>query len=153
LTVVSGYWKLDKHKYSPGGFIWKVSFLPINASSAYDTWFASTLQINMPYIIFTDESTLSSIVHYRYRNSLPAIYLLKNLSSFLTVSSYDASGVHPLHVPSAQLGIIWLEKIHLLKIASQLVEKPFLAWIGHDIVIIILLQRANGHLMPYSLFH
>jgi hypothetical protein len=133
LTVVSGYWKLDKHKYSPGGLIWNASSLPVNASSAYDSWFASTLQINMPYIIFTDESTLSSIAHYRYQNSLPTIYLIKNLSSFLTVSSYNTSWIHPLHVPSVELGIIWLEKIHLLKIASQLVEKPFLAWIDAGI--------------------
>jgi hypothetical protein len=148
LTVVSGYWKLNKHKYSPDGFIWNASFLSSSSnasrSSPYEAWFTSSLQINMPYIIFTDEATIPSVTPFRHQTALPTVYLVKNLSSFQTFSSYNTSWIHPLHVPSVEVGMIWLEKIHLLKLASQMVEKPFLAWIDAG------LSRYRHHYPPLA---
>jgi hypothetical protein len=120
ITIVSGYWKISNHKYSK---------IKQRGNAAYEEWMASTLKVNMPYIIFTDEKTLPVISPYRDEFSFPTIYLLNNISNFRVFSSYNPEWTHSLHVPSSELGMIWQEKLNLLTLASQFVNKPFLAWI------------------------
>jgi hypothetical protein len=120
LTVVSAFWKISSHKYGRS---------KQRGGPSYEEWMSSTLKINMPYIIFTDEKSLPVVSPYRREFSFPTIYLLLNISNFRVFSSYQSSWTHSLHVPSSELGMIWLEKLNLLKLASQFVDKPFLAWV------------------------
>ena len=117
LTVVSGYWHVDtnKHTSSP------------EQGNPYQKWMQNSLQMRMPYVIFTDEAHVELI--QECRAELPTLLVLRNQSEFVTHKSYDASWVHPEHVPSAALANIWLEKVNLLLLASQLTNTTYYAWV------------------------
>ena len=116
LTVVSGYWNVPTNKYTTN-----------ERSDPYEQWMRNALQIRMPYVIFTDKAHVELI--QQCRAELPTLLVLRNQSEFVTHKSYDASWVHPEHVPSAALANIWLEKINLLLLACQLTNTTYYAWL------------------------
>lgn len=118
-TVVSGYWSI-RNKYN-------LENTDNFTFSPYREWFLKSLRIHMPYIIFTDEFSIQPLLEPRL--NLPTLYIFRNLSSFTCYPSYQDDWIHPIHVPSKELGIIWLEKMKMLTIASQLSNKPFFIWI------------------------
>lgn len=119
LTVVSGYWPVT-NKYSESGddsTLWE----------PYKTWFRNSLRIAMPYVFYTTESLFATLAEYRA--DLPTIFVAKELSSFKTVDTYNASWVHPDHVPSKDVAMIWIEKMNLLRITSRFRESEFYVWV------------------------
>ncbi len=116
VTVVSGYWNVETNKHSSS-----------KQRNPYEKWMQSTLQMRMPYVIFTDETHAELI--QQCRADLPTLVVLRNQSEFVTAKSYDSSWTHPEHVPSAALANIWLEKINLLLLASQLTNTTYYAWV------------------------
>ena len=111
-TVVTGYWPVSTSKYSP---------------HQYEGWFNTTLSVNMPYVIFYDSESLSMLKSYRA--DLPSRFIEKNFSSFSSHRTYSSSWYHEYHMPSYQLGIIWLEKLHLLYEVSKTVSSEYLVWL------------------------
>eukprot|EP01032_Pedospumella_encystans_P009124 gene9124-10771_t len=116
LTVVSGYWNVPTNKYTTN-----------ERTDPYEIWMRNALQIRMPYVIFTDETHVELI--QECRAELPTLLVLRNQTDFVTHKSYDSSWVHPEHVPSTALANIWLEKINLLLLASQLTNTTYYAWL------------------------
>jgi hypothetical protein len=115
-TVVSGYWRA-KNKYTEAD------------SDVYphEAWMPNTLSLHMPYLFFTDASHVDLI--RTSRGDLPTKIALRNMSEFKTHSTYSPEWTHPEHVPTPQLATIWLEKINLLYLASQITNTTFYAWV------------------------
>lgn len=118
LTVVSGYWNVQKHKYMQN---------TAEEGNPYEKWMQNSLRLRMPYVIFTDRAHVNLI--RQCRAELPTLIVLRNQTEFVTHASYDASWTHPVHVPSAALASIWLEKINLLLLASHLTNTTHYAWV------------------------
>jgi hypothetical protein len=120
-TVVSGYWRA-KNKYTQAD------------SDVYphEAWMPNTLSLHMPYLFFTDASHVDLI--RASRGSLPTKIALRNMSEFKTYDSYHGGWVHPQNVPTLELATIWLEKINLLYLASQITNTTFYAWVDAGIV-------------------
>ncbi len=96
MTCVSGYWNVtNKH------------------GNKFDKWFNNTLQINCPYVFFSDVKTIEIIK--KYRKNLPTFYIECNISDFITYKYKDRMITHPIHCPSIELNLIWNEKIFLIK--------------------------------------
>jgi hypothetical protein len=114
-TVVSGYWRA-KNKYTQDakGF-------------PHEEWMKNSLSLHMPYVLFTDPDRVELIK--QCRGSLPTLIALRNITDFVTYDNYDPSWLHELHVPTRELAMIWLEKINLLFLASQLTNSTFYAWV------------------------
>jgi len=113
-TVVSGYWRVsNKHN-----------------SSDYDDWFAKTLVINAPLFFFYEDEAVRRQVE-RVRKTLPTHYVHRPLSSFAFASRYSPAWTHELHVPSAELGKVWLEKVVCLKHAADedMFKTAWFAWV------------------------
>jgi hypothetical protein len=139
-TVVSGYWSISNNKYNQdgnndvetlGNGDNRLQSQQKDPFSPYREWFSTTLKINMPYILFTDAVSYPPLLEPR--RSLPTLYIYKNISSFACFQSYREDWVHPTHVPSKEIALLWLEKMRFLKIASQISTKPFLIWIDAGI--------------------
>ena len=112
LSVVSGWWNVTKSK---------------SKIDTYYNWFKTSLRINMPYVFFTDTENFESFT--RYRRDICTVLVPKKMSEFLTYDSYKEEWTDPLHVPSRELGMIWLEKINLLMEAAKIVDSEYLAWV------------------------
>ena len=103
-TCVTGYWKV-KNKYDK-----------TNNEDKYKIWFNNTLAINCPYIFFTSNTNIDIISNIRkdYKT-----YLIdKDIKDFKSYSLNIKNNIHPLHIPSKEIGLIWLEKINLVLEAS-----------------------------------
>ncbi len=101
-TVVSGYYNV-KNKYV----------------NKYNEWFKNTLNIDANYVIFTDTKSYDIIKEYRKLTNTK--YVFKNLNDFtLKKENYNDNHIEPTHVPSIELGLIWLNKIEMVKIARDL---------------------------------
>jgi hypothetical protein len=111
LSVVSGWWNVTSKR---------------NIDTYYE-WFKTSLRINMPYVFFTDSENFETIG--RYRGDICTILVPKKISEFITYGSYKEEWTHPLHVPSRDLGMIWLEKINLLMEAAKIVDSEYLVWL------------------------
>lgn len=112
LSIVSGWWNVTKSK---------------SKIDSYFEWFHTSLQINMPYVFFTDAENFD--IFATYRQDKCTVLVPKKMSEFLTYNSYKEEWTDPLHVPSKELGIIWLEKINLLMEAAKLVDSEYFAWV------------------------
>ncbi len=104
-TIVSGYWVV-KGKHS---------------SHAFQSWFQNTLRINCPYIFFGNQETIDIVK--KVRHDLPTEYCLLELSDFYTAKYKDHLAPHEVHVPSAEVCMIWLEKMFLMQKAVEM--NPF----------------------------
>ena len=99
ITIVSGYWPV-KNKYS---------------HDKYNDWFKNSLGINQRYIFFCDRNHNESIKQFRDETT----FIDYKLEDFYSKQYYRDHWIHPVHVPSAELGMIWHEKIHCMKLAKD----------------------------------
>ncbi len=106
-TCVSCFYNIGKSKYN---------------TEAYTKWFANTLNIDANYVIFTDSASLELIKPYREDRNTK--YVIKPLNDFTIKSdNLDAKQhIHEMHVPSIDVGLIWLNKLEMVKIASEINE-------------------------------
>ena len=112
LSIVSGWWNVTKSK---------------SKIDSYYEWFKTSLRINMPYVFFTDNENFNTFANYR--KDICTVFVPKKMSEFVTYNSYNEEWTDPLHVPSRELGMIWLEKINLLLEAAKIVDSEYLAWV------------------------
>ena len=101
ITVVSGYWKVN-NKYN---------------NDKYNDWFKNTLKINQQYIFFCNKSDNEFIK--QFRNNYETEFIDYKLDDFYSKQYYQDNWIDKTHVPSKEIGMIWNEKIHLLKIARD----------------------------------
>ena len=116
-TCVSGYYNV-KNKHN----------------NKFKEWFKNTLNIDSNYVIFTDSNSYDIIKPYRKLNNTK--YIFKNLNDFtLKKSNYNENHTEPTHVPSIELGLIWLNKIEMMKIASEInyYNSDWFVWIDAGI--------------------
>jgi hypothetical protein len=101
ITIVSGYWQVvNKHSHNK-----------------YDMWFNNSLKINQRYIFFCENNVQEYI--NQFRKEYETEYINYSLNNFYSKQFYRDNWIHPIHVPSKELGMIWHEKMHLLKIAKD----------------------------------
>jgi hypothetical protein len=119
ITVVSGYWPIQS-KFN---------------HEQYNIWFKNTLQINQQYIFFCDKYTKEYI--RQVRNNLETYFIDYPLNNFYSKKYYKNHWIDPMHIPSVELGIIWLEKMHFMKLAkdSNLRKTEFYVWIDAGVCI------------------
>jgi len=112
ITIVSGYWKV-KNKYS---------------HEKYSTWFQNSLKINQRYFFYCDEKDKDYIK--TFRTGYDTIFTHYPLENFYSERFYRNPTLHSLHVPSYELGKIWHEKMHLLKLTKDNDTNPtdFYVW-------------------------
>lgn len=117
ITCVTGYWYV-KNKHSHNKFM---------------NWFDKTLQINNPYIIFSNKEGIELLK--RYRKDLPTYYIELDIKDFYMQKYKDNMITHHLHCPSVELNIIWNEKIFLLQKAYKLnpFDSEYFFWIDAGI--------------------
>jgi len=118
ITVVSGFWSV-KNKYD---------------DNSYDKWFVNTLKINQRYIFFCDPKDNEYILSFR--NGYETIFIPYPLSNFYSRKFLKSELYHEVHIPNHELGVIWNEKIHLLKLAKEFDGKnktSFYIWIDAGI--------------------
>lgn len=105
MTCVSGYWIVtNKH-----------------GENYTKKWLQNALQINCPYVFFSDKETIKIIKTYRQK--LPTFYVEYDISEFVTNAYKGKIITHPVHCLSIELNMIWNEKIFLVKKALEL--NPF----------------------------
>jgi GR25 family glycosyltransferase involved in LPS biosynthesis len=104
VTCVSCFYNIGKSKYN---------------TDAYTKWFASTLNIDANYVIFTDLASLELIKPYRQDQNTR--YVIKPLDEFtIKAGMLDPKRhMHETHVPSLDVGLIWLNKLEMVKLASE----------------------------------
>jgi hypothetical protein len=112
VTVVSGYWKI-KNKHD----------------NSFDEWFKNSLKINQKYIFFCDKSMNDYIS--QFRGDYETIFVDYPLNHFFTQQFAKDEWIELPNVPSKELGMIWNEKIHLLKLAKDMDPNPteYYIWI------------------------
>jgi len=113
VTVVSGYWQVG-NKYG---------------DNKYDAWFKNTLRINQRYVFFCDKSMNSYIS--QFRGDYETKYVDYSMDSFYSKNYALDDWIDTTHVPSKELGMIWNEKIHMLKLAKDMDPNPtkYYIWI------------------------
>ena len=102
IAIVSGYWKV-KNKYS---------------HQHYDQWFCNSLKINQFTFFFCQDEEHIEYIR-SFRGNLPTAYIKYSLTQFHSNQFYRDHWVHPVHVPSPELGKIWHEKIRLMKLVKD----------------------------------
>ena len=119
ITVVSGYWPIES-KFN---------------HEQYNKWFKNTLQINQQYIFFCNKDTNEYIK--QLRNNLGTYFIDYPLNNFYSKKYYKNHWIDSMHVPSKELGIIWLEKVHLMKLAkdSKLRNTDYYVWIDAGVCV------------------
>ena len=117
-TCVSGYWFVDnKH------------------GNKFNDWFNNTLAINCPYVFFTSKDNIEKIKSFR--KEYPTYFIEKNIIDFKTYKLNMSNHTNSSHVPSKELGLIWLEKINLVLEASIInpYKSEWFCWIDAGICI------------------
>jgi hypothetical protein len=112
-TCVSGYWNIvNKHN-----------------EHKFTNWFNNTLRINAPYVFFGTNETIE--LAKKYRRELPTHYIELQIKDFYTYKYKNKILTDSLNCPSAELNIIWNEKIFLIERAKQLniYNTEYFAWI------------------------
>ena len=105
-TVVSGYWEVTS-KHSP---------------QEYGAWFKNTLRVNAGMVFFyEDEAVRRSVADIR--RGLHTVFIQLALRDLAAVQLYNPAWVHARHIPTPQLGVIWLEKVLLVQRAAR--ANPF----------------------------
>ena len=120
ITFVSGYWNVNnKH------------------NNKYDEWFKNTLAINAPYIIFSNNETQKWFIEKQFRKSYLTKYVEKQITDFKTYQLNMNNETNSTHVPSKELGLVWLEKINLVLESSKLNQynTEWFGWIDAGICV------------------
>ena len=105
ITLVSGFWYI-KSKWP---------------NEAYKEWFKNTMKINQRMIFFCEPQTRWYIE--QCREGRETIFVDYAIDDFYCNSFYNPFWVETFEIPSAELGKIWHEKLHMLKMAKELDEK------------------------------
>jgi len=119
MTCVSGYWIVNnKH-----------------GENYTRKWLQNSLQINCPYIFFSDKETIEIIKNYR--KHLPTFYVEYNIQDFVTNAYKDKIVTDLMHCPSVELNLIWNEKIFMVKKALELnpFSSDFFCWVDAGICV------------------
>ena len=95
----------------------------------YLDWFHRTLKINAPYVFFGTKETIELV--QPFRTGLPTVYVERDLADFVTAKFRDKLIVDPIHSPSVELGLVWNEKIFMMKDAVTLnpFQTDYFAWV------------------------
>lgn len=107
ITLVSGYWVLQKNKFN---------------NSKYNEWFNNTLTVNSPLIFFSDSISIINLVK-KIRKKLPTYYVVLDMNQFVTNKYKDLFIIDNIHCPSKELNMVWNEKIFLLQKSLEI--NPF----------------------------
>jgi len=101
------------------------SFFPVynkhHSLECYPNWFKNTLNINCPYVFFTDKNTVELIKNFR--KNLPTYYIICEIQDFNTYKYKDRMITDYFNCPSVELNLIWNEKIFMIQKASEI--NPF----------------------------
>lgn len=118
LTCVSGFWPV-KNKHA----------------SKFRQWFKTSLRINCPYVFFSDKQGIEYIKPFRM--NLPTYYIECTLAEFYTYQYKAQMRTHPVHCPSAELNLIWHEKLFLIEKAAARnpYHSEFFCWVDAGICI------------------
>ena len=117
-TCVSGFWNVsNKH------------------GNKFNDWFKNTLAINCPYVFFTSHENIETMK--KFRKNYPTYFVEKNINDFRTYQLNMKNKIHNTHVPSKDLGLIWLEKMNLVLEASLInpYQSEWFCWIDSGICI------------------
>jgi len=108
---VSGFWQI-KNKHG----------------NKFLDWFKTSLQINCPYVFFSTKEGIELIKSFR--GKLPTYYIEYNIEDFYTYQYKDKMTIHPIHCPSAELNLIWNEKLILMEKAMEInpFNSEFFCW-------------------------
>lgn len=113
IAFVSGYWVLEKNKYAHG---------------FYEQNFKHTLAIrDAPVYMFCDDESKKVIEAYGSDNFS---YINKRISDFVvnTYPNVSELQLNDTHVPSRELGMIWLEKIHMVQDVKNMTQHKWFCW-------------------------
>jgi hypothetical protein len=113
-TVVSGYW-LVRNKHSTVDF---------------SNWFKTSLRLNAPYVFFYEDDEVRALVA-KFREGLPTHFIKKAVADFEVHGFYNPNWTTTPHVPSAELGMIWLEKVFCVATAAErnVFDSKWFAWV------------------------
>ena len=117
-TCVSGFWNVNnKH------------------ANKFNDWFKNTLAINCPYVFFTKNENIEMLK--QYRKSYTTYFIERNIEDFKTYKLNMNNNTHESHVPSKELGLIWLEKMNLVLEASIInpYNSEWFCWIDAGICV------------------
>ena len=121
LTVVSGFWNVKSKRNTN--------------SDTYLKWFQNSLLINCPYVFYGTADIIQIVKEIR--KDLPTYYVELEIKDFNTYKYYDDVQTDPVHAPSKELQLIWLEKLFLVQKTMHL--NPFSSthfmWIDSGICI------------------
>lgn len=114
VTVVSGYWKI-KSKHT---------------DDEYDDWFKNTLALNVPYVFFHDNELTKERVS-KFRDKLQTIFIERPIATFTSSKTYRPHWIHDVHVPTDDLGKIWIEKVAMVTEAVRInpYNSEWFAWV------------------------
>ena len=122
ITCVTGFWKINnKHSNSNG--------------DTYEKWFDNTMRINAPYVIFGPKNILETIK--KFRSTIATRYIEYNIDEFSVNKFNINNNTDTIHVPSRELGLIWLEKMNMLKMAkdSNFYDTDWYCWVDAGICV------------------
>jgi Glycosyl transferase family 8 len=113
-TIVTGYWSIpSKHSHL-----------------VYEGWFNFTLRVNAPHVIFYEDESVKEKLRV-LRDGMPTHFIRHRLLDFHAYGEYRAHWNHSIHVPTTAVGMIWLEKVHMVKEASRMnvFNTSWVAWV------------------------
>jgi len=115
VCCISGYWTV-KNKYQ---------------SENYLTNFNLTLPLKCDFVFFSSDENINKKIR-NVRKNLKTYFINLNINEFLTYKYYDSLKgslfINPKHCPSKELWLIWMEKINLIKLASQKHDYEWYCW-------------------------
>ena len=120
VTVVSGYWHLQGAKHTP---------------DEYAAWYQHTLSIQAPYVFYYCDEGVPGMVGV-HRRGIATAFIHRSVTEFHTYHTYNFSWVHPQYLPIPYVGMVFLEKLHMVLDASRrdIFSTNWFAWIDAGIV-------------------
>ena len=119
-VVVTGFWDIpNKHgrAFRDGG-----------RGGGGGGWLERTLRLNAPYVFFCDPAARPGLAPYRA--GLPTTWADREMKEMAGLAGYDPRWVHPVHVPSPELALVWLNKMDLVLRASLIApQAEWFAWV------------------------
>jgi len=107
MLIITGYWKI-KNKYK--------------TDETYKEWMKNTLKIKNDICVFYDGDEEFEMINDLRKTSYYKTYFIRRPLDKFYVCKYGLDNINPSHfsVPSIELGKVYMEKMHMIKIASKL---------------------------------